>query len=115
MICHLPRIMGPDKGDLLIIGWGSSYGAIKTAYDRLTDEGKVLSYVHLKHLNPFPANLGEILDRFERIYIPEMNLGQLKTIIQAKYLKPVIGYHKVTGQPFKASEIEEQLRKLLTK
>ncbi len=109
------RIIGPDKGDLLIVGWGSSYGAIKTAYDRLTDEGKVLSYVHLKHLNPFPANLGEILDRFERIYIPEMNLGQLQAIIQGKYLKPVIGYHKVKGQPFKASEIEEELRKLLTK
>ena len=106
---------GPEEGDLLVLGWGSSYGAIKTAFDRLTREGMVVSYVHLKHLNPFPKNLGDILNRFERIYIPEMNLGQLKTIIQAKYLKPVIGYHKVQGQPFMASEIEEELKKLLTK
>jgi 2-oxoglutarate ferredoxin oxidoreductase subunit alpha len=109
------EVLGPEKGDLLVLGWGSSYGAIKTAFDRLRDKGLTVSYVHLRHLNPFPQNLGEILERFERIYIPEMNLGQLKTIIQATYLKPVIGYHKVQGQPFMASEIEEELKKLLTK
>jgi 2-oxoglutarate ferredoxin oxidoreductase subunit alpha len=111
----MAEVHGPASGDLLVLGWGSSYGAVKTAFDRLTIEGMEVSYVHLKHLNPFPKNLGDILNRFERVYIPEMNLGQLKTIIQAKYLKPVIGYHKVQGQPFMASEIEEELKKLLTK
>jgi 2-oxoglutarate ferredoxin oxidoreductase subunit alpha len=110
----LLEIDGPDHGDLLVLGWGSSYGAIKTACERMRKEGYTISFVHLHHLNPFPANLGDILNDFERVFIPEMNLGQLKTMIQAKYLKPVIGYHKVQGQPFKSYEIEDQLKTLLS-
>lgn len=107
------ELMGEESGDLLVIGWGSSYGAIKTAYEKLTAEGKKLSYVHLKYLNPLPKNLGDIMSRFERIFVPEINLGQLQTVLQSTFIRPVIGYHKVQGLPFKAFEIEDQLNELL--
>jgi len=107
------EIYGESKGDLLILSWGSTFGAAKTAYDKLTKDGHTLSFVHLKYLNPFPENLGEILNNFKRIFIPELNMGQLKMIIQSTYLIPVIGMNKVQGKPFKAVEIEEKLVELL--
>lgn len=115
IVQDVPNVVvdGEQSGDLLIIGWGSTYGAIKNAFDKLRNEGHKLSFVHLRWLNPLPANLGEIISRFERIFIPEGNLGQLAYIIQANYLRPVIGYHKVQGKPFTAIEIENELRKLL--
>jgi 2-oxoglutarate ferredoxin oxidoreductase subunit alpha len=106
-------IEGEQSGDILIIGWGSSYGAIKNTFDKLREEGHKLSFVHLRWLNPFPANLGEILTKFKRIFIPEMNLGQLSILIQAKYLRSVLGYHKLHGKPFTAIEIENELIKIL--
>ena len=109
----LAQVEGPASGNLLIIGWGSTYGAIKTAFDRLQQEGLPVSYLHLKHLNPFPANLGEILHRFDQVLVPEINLGQLKMLLQAKYLLPVSGFNKVQGHPFKAEEIEEKVREIL--
>ncbi|MGK7395159.1 MAG: 2-oxoacid:acceptor oxidoreductase subunit alpha [Candidatus Cyclobacteriaceae bacterium M3_2C_046] len=111
----IPNVLveGESSGDLLIVGWGSSYGAIKTAFDRMRGQGLKVSYVHLKYLNPFPSNFGEILFNFKRILVPELNLGQLKTIIQSKYLVPVIGYNKVQGMPFKSYEIEEKVNELL--
>ena len=107
------EIHGDTKGDLLLLSWGSTYGAAKTAYDKIIKEGHNLSFVHIKYLNPFPENLGEILHSFKRILIPELNMGQLKLIIQSKYLLPVIGMNKVQGIPFKAVEIEEKLVELL--
>jgi 2-oxoglutarate ferredoxin oxidoreductase subunit alpha len=77
------------------------------------EKGHKLSFVHLRWLNPFPANLGEILSKFKRIFIPEMNMGQLSTLIKTKYLRDVIGYHKLHGKPFTALEIENELVKLL--
>ena len=106
-------IEGEQSGDLLIIGWGSTYGAIKNTFDKLRKEGHKLSFVHLRWLNPFPANLGEIINKFDRIFIPEGNMGQLAYIIQAKFLRQVIGYHKVQGKPFTSIEIEQELIKLL--
>ncbi len=108
------KVEGPEHGKLLVIGWGSTYGAIKTAFDQLQQEGLPISYLHLRHLNPFPANLGEILHQFDQVLVPEMNMGQLKLLLQAKYLLPVLGFNKVQGQPFKAGEIEEKVRKILT-
>lgn len=108
-------IEGEQSGDLLIIGWGSSYGAIKNTFDKLVANGEKLSFVHLRWLNPFPANLGEILSKFKRIFIPEMNLGQLSTLIRSKYLRDVITYSKLHGKPFTAIEIETELVKLLNK
>ncbi|MGD9327934.1 MAG: 2-oxoacid:acceptor oxidoreductase subunit alpha [Cyclobacteriaceae bacterium] len=107
------ELTGDKEGDLLVLSWGSTFGAAKTAYDKLIDEGHKLSFAHLKYIHPFPKNLGEILFSFKRIFIPEMNMGQLKTIIQSTYLVPVIGMHKVQGKPFKAIEIEEKILELL--
>ncbi|MBR9998868.1 MAG: 2-oxoacid:acceptor oxidoreductase subunit alpha [Cyclobacteriaceae bacterium] len=111
----IPRavVHGEKQGDLLVLSWGSTYGAARTAYDKLSSEGKNISFVHLKYIHPFPENLGEILYSFKRILIPEMNMGQLKMIIQAKFLVPVIGFNKVQGIPFKAAEIEEKIVELL--
>jgi len=109
----LAQLDGPDSGKLLIIGWGSTYGAIKTAFNRLQEDELPVSYLHLRHINPFPSNLGEILHQFDQVLVPEINLGQLKMLLQAKYLLPITGYNKVQGQPFKAEEIEEKVREIL--
>ena len=97
----------------MVLSWGSTYGAAKTAVDKVRAAGNKLSFVHLRYIHPFPKNLGEILYNFKRIFIPEMNMGQLKTIIQSTYMVPVIGMHKVQGKPFKAIEIEDQILELL--
>jgi len=107
------EVEGEKEGDLLILSWGSTYGAAKTAFDKLREEGRKLSFAHLKYIHPFPKNLGEILFNFKRILIPEMNTGQLKTIIQSTYMVPVIGLNKVQGKPFKAIEIEDKILELL--
>jgi len=107
------NIEGEPSGDLLMISWGSTYGAAKTAYQRLRAGGHKLSFVHLRYLNPFPANLGAVLQRFERIVVPELNLGQLRWLLQARYLRPIISIGKVQGKPFKSVELEEKLMALL--
>jgi len=107
------EVIGEPEGDLLVLSWGSTYGAAKTAYDKLRGEGHKFSFVHLKYIHPFPKNLGEIIFNFKRIFIPEMNMGQLKTIIQSTYIVPVIGMNKVQGKPFKAVEIEDKILELL--
>jgi 2-oxoglutarate/2-oxoacid ferredoxin oxidoreductase subunit alpha len=107
-------VEGEQAGDLLMISWGSTYGAAKTAYETLRSKGYRFSFLHLRYLNPFPKNLGDILSRFDRIVVPELNLGQLQFLLQAKYLKPVIGIHKVQGKPFKSVELEGRLTTLLT-
>ncbi|HSN77216.1 MAG TPA: 2-oxoacid:acceptor oxidoreductase subunit alpha [Anaerolineae bacterium] len=109
----LLEVFGNPTGDLLVIGWGSSYGAIHQAVDRARLEGRSVSAVHLRHLNPFPRNLGEIMDRFDQILVPEMNLGQLAMLLKARYLKPVIPMSKVRGRPFKISEISAKIDELL--
>lgn len=107
------KLDGEKEGDLLLLSWGSTYGAAKTAFDRLRRQGLKVSFVHLKYLNPFPENLGEVLFNFKRILIPELNLGQLKSIIQSRFLIPVIGLNLVQGRPFKSVEIEEKITELL--
>lgn len=106
-------VEGKQEGDLLMISWGSTYGAAKTAFERLKDNGIPISFLHLRHLNPFPGNLGSILGRFERVVVPELNTGHLQFLLQAKYLTPVTGIHKVQGKPFRSSELEEKLLSLL--
>lgn len=110
----LAEIEGEPEGDLLTISWGSSYGAIKTAVDTLHSQGKSVSYLNLKYLNPLPKNLGDIIGRFRRILVPELNMGQLKTILQGKYARTIIGFNKVQGAPFKSNEIEDKINELLT-
>jgi len=109
------KLMGSSDADILVIGWGSSYGAIKSAVDEKNKEGAKVAYVHLKHLNPMPSNLGEIIAKYDTILVPEMNLGQLKTILHAKYFKPMIGLNKVQGQPFRTVEVKEKIDEILSK
>jgi 2-oxoglutarate ferredoxin oxidoreductase subunit alpha len=109
----LLEVFGKPTGKLLVIGWGSSYGAIHQAVDRAQRDGQSVSAVHLRHLNPFPRNLGEIMDHFDQILVPEMNLGQLAMLLKARYLKPVISMSKVRGRPFKISEISAKIDELL--
>lgn len=108
------HVEGEQQGDVLLLSWGSTYGAAKTAFEHLKSRGVELSFVHLRYLNPFPKNLGDVLARFQRVVVPELNTGQLQLLLQAKYLKPITGIHKVQGKPFKAVEIEEKIESLFS-
>jgi 2-oxoglutarate/2-oxoacid ferredoxin oxidoreductase subunit alpha len=100
---------GPEGGKLLILGWGSTYGTIKTAVMQLQEEGIEVSHAHLRYLNPFPRNLGDVLSRFEQVLIPEMNTGQLLLLIRGKYLVDAKGLNKIQGMPFTVAEIKEKV------
>ena len=98
--------LGEERGKLAVVGWGSTFGPINKAVERARDRGLEVSHIHLRYLNPFPRNLGNLLREFERVLVPEMNAGQLVTMLRAKYLVPAEGLNKVAGQPFKIAEIE---------
>ncbi|MFN8323806.1 MAG: 2-oxoacid:acceptor oxidoreductase subunit alpha [Chitinophagales bacterium] len=101
---------GPEKGKLLVLGWGSTYGSIKTVMKELHADGyKDIAHVHLRHMNPFPKNLGELLHGFDKVLVPEMNCGQLLQLIRSKYLVPAIGYSKVQGLPFDTDEVKSKV------
>ncbi len=104
---------GADEGDLLILGWGSTYGALRSAVERLTDEGHKVGHAHLRYLNPFPANTAEVLGRFKTVLVPELNLGQLCFIIRGTYLVNAVGYNRVKGKPFRIQEIVDEAHRLL--
>jgi 2-oxoglutarate ferredoxin oxidoreductase subunit alpha len=108
----LPPLEVDDPSDdarVLVLGWGSTYGPIGAACRRVRDLGTPIAQAHLRHLNPFPADLGSVLARYEKVVIPEMNLGQLATLIRAKYLVDAISVTQVRGLPFKADELAEML------
>ena len=107
------EVDGPPTGDLLILGWGSTHGAIAATVNMGREEGLSVSRAHLRHLNPFPSNLGEVLSSFKKVLIPEMNGGQLALLIRARYLVDVISYTKVQGKPFFRSEIAQRAREIL--
>jgi 2-oxoglutarate ferredoxin oxidoreductase subunit alpha len=107
------EILGDPEGELLLVGWGSTYGAITTAVERARNQGKAVSSIHLKYLNPLPKNLGDVLSKFKKIIIPEMNLGQLRHVIQSRYLIQTEGLNKVIGRPFQVQEILEAIDKAL--
>ena len=92
---------------VLVLGWGSTYGPNLAAVRRLRAEGKSVAHAHLRHLNPFPANTGEVLARYERVIVPEMNLGQLAMLLRAKYLVDVRSHTSVRGLPFKVVDLAE--------
>ncbi len=102
--------VGTDRGRLAVVGWGSTYGPIRKAVARCRAEGLDVSHIHLRYLNPFPKNLGELLGRFDRVLVPEMNNGQLVTILRSTYLIPARPLDKVTGKPFRVSEIVAAIR-----
>jgi 2-oxoglutarate/2-oxoacid ferredoxin oxidoreductase subunit alpha len=107
------EVMGEPAGKVLVLGWGSTYGSITSAVEKMQREGKSVSAAHLRHLNPFPRNLGEVLAAFETVIIPEMNLGQLCTMIRAKYLVDAVPFSKVKGRPFQIREIVRKVEEYL--
>jgi len=107
------EVYGDHTGKVLVLGWGSTYGSITSAVERLREEGKPVSAAHLRHLNPFPANLGEVLRNFETVIIPEMNLGQLCTMVRARYLVDAVPFSKVKGRPFQIREIVRKVEEYL--
>ena len=105
----LPTVVGllgpnPIQG-VLVLGWGSTYGPIAAAVRRVRAKGLQVAQAHLRHLNPFPANTGEVLRSYDRVLVPEMNLGQLRMLVRAEFLVDAIGYNQVRGMPFKAAEL----------
>jgi len=99
------QVEGAQEGDLLIIGWGGTYGSIAAALRELNTGGHTVGHVHLRYLNPLPADLGTVIKRFRRILIPELNLGQLLRVIRAEYLVDAVGFQKIQGRPFKVTEL----------
>ena len=106
---------GPAKGKLLILGWGSTYGSIKTAVIDALAEGFDVAHAHVRYLNPLPKNLGEILFNYDAVLMPEINSGQLIKMIRDKYLVPAIGFNKMKGMPFTSTEIKNKIVELLKK
>ncbi|MET0649513.1 MAG: 2-oxoacid:acceptor oxidoreductase subunit alpha [Pyrinomonadaceae bacterium] len=107
------EVYGDPTGKVLVLGWGSTYGSITSAVEKLRAEGKSVSSAHIRHLNPFPSNLGDVLRSFERVIVPEMNLGQLSTMIRAKYLVDAVAFSKVKGRPFQIREIVKKVEEYL--
>ena len=104
---------GPDKGKVLVLGWGSTYGTIKSACKDLQNEGVAVSHAHLRYVRPFPKNLGDMLKNFDHVLIPEINNGQLIKIIRDVYFVDAKGYNKIMGIPITKSELVDEIRKLL--
>ncbi|GAA0961482.1 2-oxoacid:acceptor oxidoreductase subunit alpha [Actinocorallia libanotica] len=108
------RVDDPD-GDarVLVLGWGGTYGAISAAVRRVRKAGGRVAQAHVRHLNPFPANMEEVLKSYDKVIVPEINLGQLATLLRAKYLIDVVGYNRVRGLPFKAEELADVIRDVM--
>lgn len=106
------EVFGPEKGDLLVLSWGGTFGACRTAVTRAQAAGTSVAHAQLRYLNPFPSNLEEVLKNYDKVLIPELNLGQLKAVIQSKYLVECVGLNKVQGRPFAIVEIEESIAEL---
>jgi 2-oxoglutarate/2-oxoacid ferredoxin oxidoreductase subunit alpha len=112
---EIPNVVpeGDPSGDLLIVAWGSTQGAITAAVKAQRAKGNRIGHVHLRHLNPLPRNLGEVLKRYRQVLVPEMNMGQLVMVLRAKFLVDAQGYNKIQGKPFKQAEIEQKIEEML--
>ena len=108
------EVTGPDQGDLLVLGWGGTYGAIRAAVEQVQDEGLDVAYAHLRYLNPFPRNLGNVLGRYKQVLVPELNLGQLALLVQAHFPVRVVKLNKVQGVPFQIREVADKIRQVLS-
>ena len=107
------EVFGPQNGELLVLGWGSTYGAIRSAVERLQAEGWSVAHAHLRHLNPLPANTEQVLRSFRRVLVPEVNMGQLSFLLRGKFLLDVVGLNRVRGKPFRIIEIRQAAEELL--
>ena len=104
---------GDPDGELLVVGWGSTHGAITAALRPVRQAGHRVGHVHLRHLNPLPANLGDVMKRYRQVLVPELNMGQLAWVLRAKYLVDTVSYCKVQGKPFKQSELKARMEEIL--
>jgi len=102
--------LGEPLGKLAVVGWGSTFGAIHEAVRRSRGEGLEVSHIHVRYLSPFPANLGDLLRRFERVLVPELNNGQLVQLLRAAYLIDAQGFNKISGKPFHVAELAAAIR-----
>jgi 2-oxoglutarate ferredoxin oxidoreductase subunit alpha len=109
----LVDVHGPEDGDLLVVGWGSTFGAIRAGVNNVNGGGEKVAHLHLRYLNPFPPNLGEIIASYPKVLVPELNRGQLSRLLRAEYLVPAMSYPKIEGVPFKASEIAAKILEIL--
>ena len=111
----IPNVMptGDPEGDLLLVSWGSTYGAVLQAVKSQRAKGRKIGHLHLRHLNPLPGNVGEILKRYKKVLVPELNMGQLLWMLRAKYLVDAVGLNKIQGRPFKQNELEQKIEEVL--
>jgi 2-oxoglutarate/2-oxoacid ferredoxin oxidoreductase subunit alpha len=111
----IPNVLpaGDPEGDLLIVAWGSTAGSITAAMKAQRAKGRKIGHLHLRHLNPLPSNLGDVLKRYKKVLVPELNMGQLLWVLRAKYLVDAIGLNKIQGRPFKQAELEQKIEEML--
>jgi 2-oxoglutarate ferredoxin oxidoreductase subunit alpha len=107
------EVTGPEEGDLLVIGWGGTYGSILTAVQRAQRKGYSVAHAHLRYLNPMPRNTEEVLKRYRKVLVPELNCGQLRLLLRGLFLVDAVGLNKIQGRPFLVSEIEEKIEEML--
>jgi 2-oxoglutarate ferredoxin oxidoreductase subunit alpha len=115
IVQDVPNVLpsGDSEGDLLLVSWGSTYGSITQAVKAERAKGRKLGHLHLRYLNPLPANLGDILKRYRKVLVPELNMGQLLWVLRAKYLVDAVGLNKIQGRPFKQNELEQKIEEML--
>src|SRR5256886_1469341 len=106
-------INGPATGDLLVVGWGGTYGAITAAVERAQTEGRTVASIHLRYMNPLPPDLGHILREYRRVLVPEINSGQLVRVLRAEYLVDAVGFNRMRGLPLASEEILEAINQLV--
>jgi 2-oxoglutarate/2-oxoacid ferredoxin oxidoreductase subunit alpha len=115
IVQDIPNVLpnGDPEGDLLIVSWGSTFGAITQAVNGHREKGTKIGHLHLRYLNPLPANVGDILKRYKKVLVPELNMGQLLWLLRAKYLVNAVGLNKIQGRPFKQSELDQKIEEML--
>jgi 2-oxoglutarate/2-oxoacid ferredoxin oxidoreductase subunit alpha len=115
IVQDIPNLLpnGDPEGDLLIVSWGSTFGAITQAVNGQRAKGRKIGHLHLRYLNPLPANVGDILKRYKKVLVPELNMGQLLWVLRAKYLVNAVGLNKIQGRPFKQAELDQKIEEML--
>ncbi len=102
-------VFGDSTGDVLVVSWGGTYGTYHTAVDRVRKAGHTVTHIHLRYINPMPANVGTLLRSFKTVVVPELNTGQLRMLLRAEHLVDCIGINKIQGKPFSVTELVEQI------
>jgi 2-oxoglutarate ferredoxin oxidoreductase subunit alpha len=115
IVQDIPNVLpaGDPEGDLLIVSWGSTYGSITQSVKSQREKGRKIGHLHLRHLNPLPANVGDVLKRYKKVLVAELNMGQLRWMLRAKYLVDAAGLNKIQGRPFKQSELDQKIEQML--